>query len=247
MLTLFLFTIFEISKIIMDEKKIIFETSIELSQKIIKPGTYNMRGKFLVNKKELGNISRLSRIYFPCNKKSCTYPFKIEMEIEKLKIEDLINFINRKNLESSFIFREINQKEELKIDIPFKYLIDSNLNLDLNLIKIEETKIIIKEKPSIAFNLNITNPFDFKIKILKAKIFFFIENQKLEKDFQINEEIEKGQKSFLLDYQIKGDLLFYLLSKKFREEDISTSLSAKYNGFIKIAIKDYFFEIPFEK
>lgn len=247
MLSLLLFTIFEISKIIIDEKKVIIETSIELSQKIIKPGTYNMKGKFLINKKELGNISRFARIYFPCKKKSCTYPFKIEMEIEKLKIEDLISFLNRKNLELSFILREINQKEESKINIPFEYLIGNNLNLDLNLIKIEEIKIIIKEKPSISFNLNITNPFDFKIKILKAKITFFIENQKLEKDFSINEEIEKGQKSFLLDYQIKGDLLFYILSKKFREEDISTNLYSKYNGFITIAIKDYFFEIPFEK
>lgn len=247
MLSIILFIIFEISKINMDEKKVIFGTSIDLSQNIIKPGTYNMKGKFLINKKEIGNIIRFSRIYFPCKKKSCTYPFKIEMEIEKLKIEDLINFINKKNLELFLIFREINQKEELKIDIPFEYSIDKNLNLDLNLIKIDEIKIAIKENPSINFNLNITNPFDFKIKILKAKIFFFIENQKLEKDFSIDEEIEKGQRSFLLYYQIKGDLLFYILSKKFSEEDISTNLSAKYNGFITIAIKDYFFEIPFEK
>lgn len=247
MLSLILFLIFEISKIMIDEKKIIIETSLELSQIIAKPGTYNMKGKFLINKKEIGNISRFSRIYFPCKKKSCTYPFKIEIEIEKLKIEDLINFINRENLELFLILRDINQKEELKIDIPFEYSIDKNLNLDLNLIKIEDMKMILKEKPQISFNLNITNPFDFKIKILKAKIIFFIENQKLEKDFSIDEEIEKGQRSFLLYYQIKGDLLFYLLSKKFMEEDISTNLSAKYNGFITISIKDYFFEIPFEK
>lgn len=249
MIPLILFFIFEISKIIIDEKKIIIETSLELSQKIAKPGTYNMKGKFLINKTELGDISRFARLYFPCKRKSCNYPFKIEIGIEKLKIEDLINFINKKNIKLSFILKEINKKEELKIDVPFDYSIElnNNLSLDLNLIKIEDIKMLLKEKPQISFNLNITNPFNFKIKILKAKISFFIETKRFEEDFSINEEVDKGERSFLLNCEMKKDLLLYLLSKKFMEEDISNKLSANYNGTITIAIKDYFFEIPFEK
>lgn len=249
MIFLIFFNILSISNISIDENNIVIDASINLNEDLISKGVYVLRGDLIKENKKIGLVQRFSRIYFPCKKGNCNYSFQIEVEIEKLEKKDLVDFILKKGFFLNLILKEINSKKEVKLNLPFIYDFKDEIseNMDLSLIKIENIIVNLKEKPSIKFNLSLINPFLFNIKIKEVKVIFEIENQKIENNFNFNEEIGKGEKSFPLEIPIKGDLLFYILSKKFFEEDISAKISGNYYGNIKIMIEEYSFDIPFSK
>jgi len=243
---IFLF-LFQITNISIEENILYFDTSINLEKNIVPEGTYNLYGEIIKGNKKIGTIYRLARIYFPCKIKECNYPFKIEVDLEKIKKIDLIDFLKKNNFKLNIKLKEINSKKEKIIETPFDYFFSENIseNINLNLIVIENINVNLKEKPSIEFDLKIKNPFNFKVFLKEAEIIFRIENKTLQNNFKINEEIEKGEKVFNLKIPIEGDLLFLILSKKFMEEDISTKISSNYNGNLIILIEEKTLKIPF--
>lgn len=249
MIFLILFNILSISNISIDENNIEIEASINLNEDSISKGVYVLSGELIKENKKIGLVRRFSRIYFPCKKGICNYSFQIEIGFDKIEKKDLIDFILKKGYFLNITLKEINSKKEIKLNLPFSYDFKGEIseNMDLNLIKIEDLIVYLKEKPSIKFNLILINPFLFNIQIKEAKITFEIENQKIENNFNLNEEIGKGEKSFPLEIPIKSDLLFYILSKKFLKEDFSAKISGNYNGKIKFMIDEYSFEISFSK
>lgn len=241
--------IFNISKISIEEEKITLSTSFDMQKDFLKEGIYILRGKLEISGKPLGDVQRFTRIYFPCKKDLCSYPFNIEIETKNVGKEDFLKFLKNKDVKLNFIFKEINKNEEIKIKGDFLYNvnIEEKTELEMDIIKIEEIKVSLKEKPQINFNLILKNPFNFKLKVKNIKVLFFIENQKLEEDFKIEEEIEKGDRVLPLKIPLKGDLLIYILAKKFLEEDLSASISARWEGEISIELDKNILKIPFKK
>ncbi|MEJ5167360.1 MAG: hypothetical protein WHV67_10090 [Thermoanaerobaculia bacterium] len=249
MIFFLILSIFNISKISFEEEKIILHTSLELERSFIGEGIYNLKGNLIHKNKKMGEVKRFSRIYFPCKKNLCSYPFHIEIETKNIKREDFLNFLKGKDIKLELIFKEINKNEEIKIlkDFSYNLNIEKETELEMDIIKIEEIKVSLKEKPQINFNLILKNPFNFKLKVKNIKVLFLIENQKLEEDFKIEEEIGKGDRVFPLKIPLKGDLLIYILTKKFLEEDLSLKISAGWSGEITVEIDKITLKIPFEK
>lgn len=247
LLFLILFT-FKITKIEINNEKIILQTFITLEREFLQKNGYNLKGDLFIENKKIGYVQRFSRIY-PCKKNLCSYDFDIEIETKNIKKEDFLGFLSGKNLKIELNLNKINKKEEIKILKEFLYSIDleNYTELEMEIIKIEEISLELKEKPQIKFNLILKNPFNFKLKIKNLRVEFLLENQKIEENFKIYEEMEKGEKVFPLQIPIKSDLLISILARKFMEEDLSGALSPSWKGDIFIEIEDKIIKVPFEK
>lgn len=241
---LFLFELLELS---IEEDIINLDVSVSLNEGFISKGIYKLEGELLRGEKKIGKVYRFSRIYFPCNKKDCNYAFKIEIKAKELNEKDIIDFLEKKDFTLNMKFIEINKKEEFTKEEPFNYVLKDSFkeSIYLDLIKIENTKINLKEKPSVNFDLKLINPFSFKVLVQDLNISFNIEEQKIEKNFKLNEKIDTGEKNFNLEIPIKKDLLIYILSRKFFEEDLSAKISANYNGSLNILIGERSLKIDF--
>ncbi len=242
-----LFFLFELSGLSMEEDTINLDVSVSFIEGFISKGIYKLEGELLRGDKKIGKVCRFSRIYFPCNKKECNYTFKIEIDTKELEEKDVIDFLEKKDFKLNMKFVEINKKEEFIKEEPFDYILKENFkeNIYLDLIKIENIKLNLKEKPSVNFDLKLINPFKFKVFVQDLNISFQIEEQKIEKNFKLNEKLQKGEKNFNLEIPIKKDLLIYILSKKFFEEDLSAKISANYNGSLNFFIGEHSLKIDF--
>ncbi len=249
----FIFLIFlniTLSKILIEEEKIFLLCSLALKEKEIEEGTYLLSGSLNYKKDKIGEATRIPRIYFPCKKEICNYDFKIEVFYKDIKENFLLEFLNKKNFNLNLNLKEINKNIKKSLNFSFGLLNkDKNFTFDVSnsLINIENINLNLKEKPSIKMSLKILNPFNFNFFIEKIILNFKIDEFKLEREFDLKEELSMGEKIKDLDLPIKEDLLLYILTKKFLQEDISRKISGSYEGEIVLKFKNYEISIPFKK
>lgn len=243
-----IFFVIEILSVEINLEKVLLRMDLEIEEKILNPGKYKISGEIKIKNDSLGKIFRLSRIYYPCKAKKCKYLINAEIPLEKIKKEDLLNFLNRKEAYLDLIFHEIEKNISIKKTLKFETKITKEkdfLNVSKDLLKIENISLSLKEKPKVEFDLFIKNPFNFQIKIEKLNINFNLDEFNLKEEFEINETLNKGEKTYKFSINLKEEILLYILAKKFTERDITKKLKAKANGILKVSIENKFLEIPF--